>query len=746
MFHQVVGVLGALIMTQAAAQFSLYPTIDPTTLADAFNISSGCLAALNTTVQCDQTLLTMAGAVDNYLWDIDNVTALCAQDCLSSAQDWYRTVYSNCTDDILTFSGKQIPAYTVPGRTLDGLNIACLTPTTNISTDAGVAASILTAYNETNSTDDGTSTSKRQSSTSGYCLIDSYDCVGSDIIRPDCSLSANQNEPQCLDPTNVTDYNQRISNLYSNDLLCSTCFINTFFLRLASPYLPDLDYSDYLVEQYYDIIEVCANNQMPDLIIRLTPDYSDAPGYFNGQPVNSTLQPFIDGSTAILPDATTTDNGTDSNATCTGQTLTYSQLNEVATTFGNSGSSNFCDASSAAFTVTSGDLYQAFGNYGCDISDANDTTATWCVPKGCSIYSVSVDSTWYGTPKVAHGQQERGGGDGSSTGNQTVTGAGNPVVSVAAGGSAPSPTQSGIVSDCVLYSNASAGDTCYIFEQEHHITAAEFYLWNSVLGDAGAYCSTQFWSGYWYGIGIEASQPTPSATPTSVSSGQAAPTPTQSGIVSNCDKYAKTSSGDTCAGFAADQGIGTAQLYTWNTQLGAQGQNCSTEFWAGYYYCVDAPTTTSVTSSPTSTAFFEAASGDTCSGFAQENQISADQLYEWNTQLGLDGQNCSTQFWAGYYSLHSSNTPNGVCQFTGGARAGSCSKASGILDYQEIADIVSQNKLTPKWDKTAAVKYITWDSDQWVSYDDSDTFAQKRDFANSRCLGGLMVWAVDQVN
>jgi chitinase len=41
---------------------------------------------------------------------------------------------------------------------------------------------------------------------------------------------------------------------------------------------------------------------------------------------------------------------------------------------------------------------------------------------------------------------------------------------------------------------------------------------------------------------------------------------------------------------------------------------------------------------------------------------------------------------------------------------------------------------------------ITWETNQWVSYDDADTFKQKKDFANSRCLGGLMVWAMDQVD
>ncbi|MCJ1307824.1 hypothetical protein MMC25_001472 [Agyrium rufum] len=92
----------------------------------------------------------------------------------------------------------------------------------------------------------------------------------------------------------------------------------------------------------------------------------------------------------------------------------------------------------------------------------------------------------------------------------------------------------------------------------------------------------------------------------------------------------------------------------------------------------------------------------------------------------------------------SCHVPNGVCEFTGGANGGPCSDASGILDDQEIQDIITINNLNPTWDKTAAVKWITWDSNQWVSYDDADTFQQKHDFANSRCLGGTIVWAMDQ--
>lgn len=80
------------------------------------------------------------------------------------------------------------------------------------------------------------------------------------------------------------------------------------------------------------------------------------------------------------------------------------------------------------------------------------------------------------------------------------------------------------------------------------------------------------------------------------------------------------------------------------------------------------------------------------------------------------------------------NTPG--CPFSGGGKAGECTGQSGILSNAEIDRIISANKLTPVLDKTAAVKYMSWDTDQWVSYDDADTLKMKVDFANKLGLGG----------
>ncbi|KAG2414552.1 hypothetical protein HFD88_003743 [Aspergillus terreus] len=81
------------------------------------------------------------------------------------------------------------------------------------------------------------------------------------------------------------------------------------------------------------------------------------------------------------------------------------------------------------------------------------------------------------------------------------------------------------------------------------------------------------------------------------------------------------------------------------------------------------------------------------------------------------------------------------CPFASGGEAQRCSYEVGVLMNSEIDDVVARNNLTPILDSNAAVKMATWDN-QWLAYDDVDTFQRKAEFARSQCLGGLMVWAV----
>jgi chitinase len=65
--------------------------------------------------------------------------------------------------------------------------------------------------------------------------------------------------------------------------------------------------------------------------------------------------------------------------------------------------------------------------------------------------------------------------------------------------------------------------------------------------------------------------------------------------------------------------------------------------------------------------------------------------------------------------------------------------------HYEVKALLDQNpNLNPIWDQGAAVKYLVYgDGRQWISYDDADTFRQKRNFAKSLGMGGAMIWASD---
>ena len=221
------------MFASSASAFNLYPTIDSDSLAKRFGISIDCLDALNETVTCDQTLFQMANTVDSYLWTPGNLTDLCTAGCIQSSQKWWFDVQDRCATDTIAAYGKLIPAESVAGRFSDGLGIACLKSASDISAlgipGNGSSSSTGSApYPSSSASSTGpvlasgpysnsSSTLKSSSSASSWCLIESQDWVGSDIIRPDCSPDSL--DPSCSDPDNVAPQNERIANLYDDDLV-----------------------------------------------------------------------------------------------------------------------------------------------------------------------------------------------------------------------------------------------------------------------------------------------------------------------------------------------------------------------------------------------------------------------------------------------------------------------------------------------------------------------------------------------
>jgi chitinase len=97
------------------------------------------------------------------------------------------------------------------------------------------------------------------------------------------------------------------------------------------------------------------------------------------------------------------------------------------------------------------------------------------------------------------------------------------------------------------------------------------------------------------------------------------------------------------------------------------------------------------------------------------------------------------------YKLADPNCGRMGCSFVpnqGGA-PGACTNFPGVMSNREIRKLIETEKITPILNETAMVKYFTYAGDNWIGYDDADTFVMKQRFANDRCLGGIMIWSID---
>lgn len=193
---------------------------------------------------------------------------------------------------------------------------------------------------------------------------------------------------------------------------------------------------------------------------------------------------------------------------------------------------------------------------------------------------------------------------------------------------------------------------------------------NPILGTNGANCATQVWLGYYYCVATagDGSNSTPTKPITSATSttGVPKPTQTQAGIDPNCNRFVRApETGATCTSIASGARVELADFYKWNTVLGPNGDNCNTQIWPQYYYCVrvaatttsNAPTTTSSVPKPnkTQTGFasnctrwVEAKDGDSCWAITNGNGVDANVFYKLNPVLGEGGANCGTQIWPTY--------------------------------------------------------------------------------------------------
>ncbi|KAG2420417.1 hypothetical protein HFD88_005218 [Aspergillus terreus] len=101
---------------------------------------------------------------------------------------------------------------------------------------------------------------------SKWCYLESRTWQGSDYIRysPYACLNENEDEqpPECNDPwfstSFITPEMKDVTRLYNQSLLCSECFVQIWRQRLMSSKLPKSEFTDYLLEQYQSIQDLCS--------------------------------------------------------------------------------------------------------------------------------------------------------------------------------------------------------------------------------------------------------------------------------------------------------------------------------------------------------------------------------------------------------------------------------------------------------------------------------------------------------
>lgn len=131
--------------------------------------------------------------------------------------------------------------------------------------------------------------------------------------------------------------------------------------------------------------------------------------------------------------------------------------------------------------------------------------------------------------------------------------------------------------------------------------------------------------------------------------------------------------------------------------------------------------------------------------YAHTNLTEIDQALNlfWRNGVPANKINLGIGFYGRSYTLSDVSCDVPGCAFARAGTAGTCTGEGGVLSYAEIESMKKYYGFTPKFDKETAVKYFTYNTDQWVSYDDDETLQMKVDFAQEKGLLGLMIWAID---
>lgn len=116
----------------------------------------------------------------------------------------------------------------------------------------------------------------------------------------------------------------------------------------------------------------------------------------------------------------------------------------------------------------------------------------------------------------------------------------------------------------------------------------------------------------------------------------------------------------------------------------------------------------------------------------------------WRNGVGPNNVVMGFAFYGRSFTMSSPACSKPGCTFSTSGQPGTCTGTGGILSYSEIKSRNNSLDVSTFYDPKTTVKYNVYNGNQWISYDDEQSFIDKKKYLTSRCLGGLMIWAIDQ--
>jgi chitinase len=122
-------------------------------------------------------------------------------------------------------------------------------------------------------------------------------------------------------------------------------------------------------------------------------------------------------------------------------------------------------------------------------------------------------------------------------------------------------------------------------------------------------------------------------------------------------------------------------------------------------------------------------------GQADIREIGNDTAPLWFDGLDPAKINFGLAMYGRGYTLSDASCSDLLCSFDGPSKPAPCTNSAGVMSLIEIQQLIKERNLTPILLASSMMKQITWD-DQWIGYDDEETFALKKTWADQFGFGG----------